>query len=58
MIQKDQFKRQQNPLVIWLVIKSSRELQNNEPSNETEILNERYISLEKRQQITDELRLV
>ena len=44
--------------MIWLVIKSSRELQNNEPSNETEILNERYISLEKRQQITDELRLV
>ena len=37
--------------------KSFRELQNNEANNETEIPKERYISLEKRQQIIDELML-
>ena len=40
--------------------KSSRELhsQNNETNDEIETPKERYISLEKRQQIIDELRLV
>ena len=37
--------------------KSSRELQNNEANNEIEIPKERYVSLEKRQQIIDELML-
>ena len=38
--------------------KSSRELQNNRANDEIEIPKERYIFLEKRQQIIDELRLV
>ena len=37
---------------------SSRELQNNEATNEVEKPKERYISPEKGQQIIDELRLV
>ena len=36
----------------------SRELQNNEANDEIEILKERYIPSEKRQQIIDELKLV
>ena len=45
--------------ITYLSNKSSRELhsQNNEANDEIEILKERYMSPEKRQQIIDELRL-
>ena len=43
---------------ITSVSKKSKKTQNTEANNESETPKERYISLEKRQQIIDELRLV
>ena len=43
---------------ITSVSKKSKKLQNTEANYESETPKERYISLEKRQQIIDELRLV
>ena len=69
--QKEQFKKQQKQLVIWLVIKllitsvskkSTKELHNNDETKEEDVEitthRKRYISPEERQQIIDELRLV
>ena len=71
LLQKELFKKQQKQLVIWLVTKlladritkvSKTLPQNNSDkiTNEHEkyILKERYVSLEERDEIIDELRLI
>ena len=68
LVQKEQFKKQQKQLVIWLIIKllikslkfKKKSQQNNleTVTNEhgKEIPKEKYISLEERQEIIDKLR--
>ena len=62
LLQKEQFKKHQKQLVIWLEIKLLTKLQespkNNSETNEEEILRERYISPEQRQKIICDLRLI
>ena len=69
LLQKEQFRKQQKQLVIWLVIKlltkvtkvSKNSQQNNSETvtnqNVKEIPKKRYISPEERQEVIDELRL-
>ena len=68
--QKEQFKKQQKQLVIWLVIKFQIKLQKSQEvhhriiqkrlknEHDKEITKERYISPEGRQKIIDDLRLI
>ena len=68
LVQKEQFKKQQKQLVIWLIIKLlikslkfKKKLQQNNLETVTnehgkEIPKEKYISLEERQEIIDKLR--
>ena len=62
LLQKEQFKKHQKQLVIWLEIKLLTKLQeppkNNSETNEEEIIRERYISPEQRQKIICDLRLI
>ena len=62
LLQKEQFKKHQKQLLIWLEIKLLTKLQespkNNSETNEEEILRERYISPEQRQKIICDLRLI
>ena len=69
LLQKEQFRKQQKQLVIWLVIKlltkvtkvSKNSQQNNSETvanqHVKEIPKKRYISPEERQEVIDELRL-
>ena len=59
--QKEQFKKQQNQLVIWLVIKLLSDLIGNKIVTnhpDKEIPKERFISLEEREQVIGELRII
>ena len=69
LLQKEQFRKQQKQLVIWLVIKlltkvtkvSKNSQQNNSETVTNQLVKEipkkRYISPEERQEVIDELRL-
>ena len=69
LLQKEQFRKQQKQLVIWLVIKlltkvtkvSKNSQQNNSETvtnqHVKEIPKKRYISPEERQEVIDEIRL-
>ena len=59
--QKEQFKKQQNQLVIWLVIKLLSDLIGNKivtNHHDKEIPKERFISLEEREQVIGEFRII
>ena len=66
LLQKDQFKKQQKQLVIWLAIKMLAKLQKRQKHrnflevvlSKTDIPRERYITQKKREQISDKLRLI